>query len=281
MTPRFLALLAALSRLSRRVVFGAVALGVAVPLLWSSKLRVSPSEETTAFHRMVSQVQEGQVVLLVTDVSSSSAFELRPMLIAVVRQVFSQHGRVVAVCVDPQGLPLVEEVLEEQARILAKEYGTDWAFLGYRPSSPGVIVSLATAPYTVFPRDYRNRPLSSLPLTSSLRGARDYALVVVVASGSAAQDWVIFGRDRYLAPLVVGLGGGVGPTFQSFVQTKAVAGLMAGLRGAAEYEVLVGHPGEASRALAAQSSAHLLLLLLVVLGNASWWASHWLRRAET
>jgi hypothetical protein len=39
------------------------------------------------------------------------------------------------------------------------------------------------------------------------------------------------------------------------------------MAGAAEYEMLVGHPGLASRGMDAQSLAHIFIALLIVLGN--------------
>lgn len=274
----YLRLTASLIRVDPRILYLCVALAVAIPLLFASKARVVPSEESEGFHRAVQRIAEGETVLLSTDVNNATAFELEPMITAFVQEVFARKGRLIVVCTDAQGTGRVEQTIEGLAAASGASYGADWVFLGYRPSSPATIVSLASSPYTVFPADYRGRPLSSMPLTSSLSGHSDYRLVTVVASGPSAQDWVIYGHGRFAAPIIVGLGGGIGPAFQGFVDRKLIAGLIAGLRGAAEYEVLSGRPAEAVRALSAQSMAHLLLVALVIVGNAAFFATKWLER---
>ncbi|MCU0612157.1 MAG: hypothetical protein MUE60_10260 [Candidatus Eisenbacteria bacterium] len=271
----YLALLASLTRIDRRILYLLVALAIVIPLLAASGTRVTPAAESEGFFRAVQRVSEGQTVLLAADYNGATAFELEPMVTTLVQEVFSRGARLVLVCLDPQGIGLVEAKVQMLADAAGKTYGTDWVFLGYRPSAPGVIMSLASAPYTVFPRDHRGTSLRALPLAAGLSGHSDYQLVAVVASGPAAQDWVIYGHARYRAPIVIGLGGGLGPTFQGFLDTHAIAGLIAGLRGAAEYEQLTGRPGEALRALSAQAMAHLLLIALIILGNAAFFAAKW------
>ena len=43
--------------------------------------------------------------------------------------------------------------------------------------------------------------------------------------------------------------------------------MLAGMPGAAEYEKLIGTPGIAIQGMAAQSFAHLVIVLFIVLGN--------------
>jgi hypothetical protein len=43
--------------------------------------------------------------------------------------------------------------------------------------------------------------------------------------------------------------------------------LVGGLRGAAEYESLIGREGGGSRGMLAQSTAHIYVLVLIALGN--------------
>ena len=48
------------------------------------------------------------------------------------------------------------------------------------------------------------------------------------------------------------------------------------MAGAAEYEMLMGESGPATRGMDAQSLAHLFIALCILLGN----AVYWLRRRE-
>jgi hypothetical protein len=47
--------------------------------------------------------------------------------------------------------------------------------------------------------------------------------------------------------------------------------MLGGMAGAAEYEVLRGESGEATRGMDAQSLAHLFVALCIVLGNVVQW----------
>ena len=52
-----------------------------------------------------------------------------------------------------------------------------------------------------------------------------------------------------------------------YVQSGQVKGILAGMPGAAEYESLINTPGIAIQGMAAQSFAHLVIVLFIVLGN--------------
>ena len=55
-----------------------------------------------------------------------------------------------------------------------------------------------------------------------------------------------------------------------FVQAGQVKGMLQGLRGAAEYELLSGSPGVASAGMDAQSLGHLLIIGFIVVGNVAY-----------
>jgi hypothetical protein len=65
-----------------------------------------------------------------------------------------------------------------------------------------------------------------------------------------------------------------------YVENDQIRGILAGMPGAAEYESLVeaelqkmeisGKPGEASGMMAAQSIAHVVIVLFIIFGNISY-----------
>jgi hypothetical protein len=55
-----------------------------------------------------------------------------------------------------------------------------------------------------------------------------------------------------------------------YLKTGQLTGLIGGLRGAAEYEKLVEKPGKGILGMKAQSIAHIAIILLVLIGNASY-----------
>jgi hypothetical protein len=55
--------------------------------------------------------------------------------------------------------------------------------------------------------------------------------------------------------------------FYTYLDTGKLSGLIGGLKGAAEYEKLVGEPGLGTAGMASQSWAHVAIILFVILGN--------------
>ncbi len=55
--------------------------------------------------------------------------------------------------------------------------------------------------------------------------------------------------------------------YYPYLQSRQLIGLLNGMKGAAEYEKLVGAPGDGMRGMAAQSGGQFLIIGLVIFGN--------------
>ena len=92
-----------------------------------------------------------------------------------------------------------------------------------------------------------------------------------IYSGSAGYpgtfEWVKYGGD----PTGVRMSSGTTSVQVNevipYVQTGQLIGLLAGMPGAAEYEKLINVPGIAIQGMAAQSFAHIVIVLFIVFGN--------------
>lgn len=62
-----------------------------------------------------------------------------------------------------------------------------------------------------------------------------------------------------------------------YVENGQISGILAGMPGAAEYEALVNIPGEATGMMAAQSIAHIIIVLFIIFGN----IAYYLQRKES
>ena len=71
----------------------------------------------------------------------------------------------------------------------------------------------------------------------------------------------------YRTPIVMGTGSVSVPGEMPYYASGQYKGLLAGLRGAAEYELLTGYPGSAILGMDAQSAAHFLVIALIAIGN--------------
>jgi hypothetical protein len=57
------------------------------------------------------------------------------------------------------------------------------------------------------------------------------------------------------------------PDAYPYLQAGQIEGMMGGLKGAAEYENLIGRLGLGTRGMPAQSWAHVLVIVFIALGN--------------
>jgi hypothetical protein len=79
--------------------------------------------------------------------------------------------------------------------------------------------------------------------------------------------WYVYGKEKYGFELGGGCTAVSAPRFYPLLQTGQINGLLGGLRGAAEYEILLGKEGKALAGMDAQSAAHFLIIFLIVVCN--------------
>jgi hypothetical protein len=84
-------------------------------------------------------------------------------------------------------------------------------------------------------------------------------------------QWYIRQMEAIYGVTVTGGGTAVTiPGLMPYVASGQLSGVLAGLRGAAEYEVRLGVPGRATAGMDAQSLSHVLIMLFVILGNVAY-----------
>jgi hypothetical protein len=118
-----------------------------------------------------------------------------------------------------------------------------------------------------YPKDFRGNATSSLPMMQGIKDVKDIALGISITSTDGFRWWIQQVGDPHNVPLATMCNMVDAPQIMPLVQSKQLLGVIAGLRGGAEYEKLVGELGLGSAGMDAQSVAHLLVLALVALGN--------------
>ncbi len=156
--------------------------------------------------------------------------------------------------------------------------GRDYALLGYQPLFHLVILGMCSSISTQFPVDMAGNPVPEMPMLQEHKSLRDVDLAVTLAGSSACLSWITYGRERVGLPIAFGVTAVMATDYFIYIQSGQIVGQMGGLRGAAEYEVLLlqgGHmpvTDKAFQGMDVQSAAHILILILVVLGNIAFFA---------
>jgi hypothetical protein len=92
-------------------------------------------------------------------------------------------------------------------------------------------------------------------------------------SGTSATDyWIAYGNGRYKVPLAIGVTGVMATDYYPYLQSGQIFGILGGLKGAAEYETLVGTPGKAVQGMKVQMVAHLIIIVFIIIGNIGYFA---------
>ncbi len=263
------------TKIPRQVIFVAIALAVMIPLIIPIGLPVRVMPKSERLFRAIDNLgPDSKPVLISCDFDPQSMPELYPMLVAILRHCFARDVKVLAMALWPQGPGMAEMALEQVPREFNKMYGEDFVFLGYKFGVTAVLLGLGDNIQAVFPVDYYGTPLDSLQLTTHIKNYNDLSLVVTLSSGDPGwRAWLLFAQSRYGANLGVGVTAVSAADVYPYVETGQVLGLLAGMKGASEYEILVQENGysegrrTAVQGMDAQSLGHLLIMIFIVLGN--------------
>ncbi len=264
--------------IDRRVLYGLMFLAVLIPSLIPIGMPIKISPEVRNVYDRVEAVKPGEIILLDFGYDPSTAAELEPMAKAMLRHAFSRNLRVLSCCLSSTGVTLAEAHLASVAEEYGKKRGEDYVYLGYQPYPAIVIMTMGENFRTPFPLDYYGTPLDSIPMMKGVRNYNDIAMVLTINATSGIDSWIIYGQGRYKFPLGLGSAAVMATNYYQYVQSGQLFGILSGLRGAAEYEILVQKGTVARKGMDVQSVAHALIVVFIILGNVTYLVER--RRAQ-
>ena len=255
-------------RIDRRIIFLVIGLCTLLPLLFPVGLPIKISSEVRGVYDYIDGLPEGSVFLLSLDFDPASKPELYPQAIAILRHAFKKNLRVVAMTLWVSGTGLADQILTQTAKEAGKENGKDYVFLGWSPGGSAVILNMGQDLYNAFPADYGGKATKGLQVLAGVQNLRDVTYAVSLGAGNpGVEAWYVFGKDKYKFELGGGCTGVIAPGLYPLLRSGQINGLIGGLRGAAEYETLIGQKGKAVAGMDAQSATHLAIIVLVAICN--------------
>jgi hypothetical protein len=259
----------ALRTMDRRWIFLAVGLLVVFPLFFGLRIApVQPSFRARGFYDAIEKLPEGSTVLLSGDYDPGTAAENYPMHLAAARHLMRRDMKIIAMALYPAGPPLTDEVLRIAGEEFGKQPGVDYVNLGYKVGNELVMSSMGQSIPRTFPIDNRGVPVGDIPVLRGVRNFEQIDLLVNVSAGyPGTKEWVQQVVSRFHLPMVAGVTAVSAPEYYPYLQAGQLQGLLGGMAGAAEYEVLVGTTGLATRGMDAQSLAHAFIAFMILLGN--------------
>jgi hypothetical protein len=275
-------LLARLNNIDRRWIFLAMGLSIAIPILLKLRFPEYPGPMARATFNAVEAVPEGSMVLLSFDYDPASAAELQPMASALVHHCASRKLKMVFMALWPLGKQQADRTIDSVLKPFhpGYQYGTDYVQLGYQSGNEGVIKLMATNIPEQYKTDAAGTATSSIPLLASVKDLSAFKLVASISAGyPGAKEWVQQGNGPMPDTFSV-VGGSTGVQVSQLLPyyPKQMEGMLVAVKGAAEYEMLVEtkYPvdkpeviGQGRVRMGPQLVAHLLMIALIVLGNAA------------
>jgi hypothetical protein len=288
---------------TRRLIFLLLAVLVTAALLLpASEEGLTITDTTEGLYQAIEDLKPGDPILISFDYDPPSKPELYPASRAVLRHAFRKRLRVVALGLWPAGKGLAQEAIDLEANFARDRqpdvsrddayplYGQDYVYLGFLPGEDAVIVRLTEGVQGTSATDYRGEAVDGMEVWTGRDGREiktlaDFTLVVTISAGFPGIDeWIRKGRGKERFALAAAVTAVTAPGKMPFYTSGQIVGLLNGMRGAAEYESLVNDLEDESRygipplhealsGMNALSSAHFLVIALVVVSNVLYFRS--------
>jgi len=260
----------------RRIVFLFVGIAVVLPFFMSISQEIQISPEVQQLYDAVESLPAGSKVLISFDYDPPSAPELQPMAVSFLYQCFRKDLKVIIIGLWPQGPQQANLALDDVLNIeeIAKKnlkYGIDYVNLGFQAGNEFVIQRMGANFESMFTNDYSGRLYSDLPLVKNVKNFSNIDFSYNLSAGyPGTQEWVQVAVDRFGLRMGAGNTAVQAPMMYTFLQAGQLDGLLGGMNGAAEYELLTKKTGKGTKFMLSQSFAHVIVIAFIIIGNVAY-----------
>lgn len=260
--------------ISRGWIYAGFLIVTLLPLMFPIPFPVEVSATTQAMYDAVDALKPGDTVLYSAEFSADMSAELYPGFFAVFEHMMSKPGvKVVLMATSTDGPMFIQKMLDT-ANLSGKKYGEDIANFGYLGGGESSLAAICQDFQKTFPRDYYGADVASLPATQNIKKATDFALIINDSAGGLGPvGWIRQANTAFGVKVATILGQDMALSAYPYIGSGQLVGLLAGLRGAAEYERIAGTVGKGTAGMGAQSTAAIYFMLLLVLANIGYWGT--------
>ena len=274
-----------ITRIDRRYLYILLFILVSIPLLNPLKLPIPISGLTDGVYDTTAALSAGDIVISSFDFGPATMPENYPQAKAHLFHCKQLNLKIVATAFWVSGAPLGNDILQEVYGSdfpNIPEYGTRVVYLGYIPGAEVGMQTFGDNTWQAKGTDHYGTAVGDLPLMQECQSAANFDLWAEWTSGTPGEQQVIqFVQGRHggpdAVPIVAGSTAVSVPGMMPFYQAGQITGILNGLAGAGEYESLLfaayDYPFEQGPGLDAQSVAHVLVILFVIIGNLGYAAS--------
>ena len=261
-----------MQQIPRYYIYLLLAAVVVWQLLLPIRLPIVPSSATTGLYDAIKAAPDDKLIIISTDWDASTQAETGPQTQAVINACFQLKKRFVIMNMQPpMGVKLSNDIALELGKQYGARYGADWANWGYKFGYGNVLMAMAKDIPKAIGDDFYGKPVTTLPLMKGVRDIKSIGLVIEITGlATMTETWIGLIQGPYQVPFGSAYTAVMAPIYYPFLDSGQMKGMLVGAKGAAEMEVLVNRPGRATTIMNVQSWAHVLIIVLIILGNAGY-----------
>lgn len=263
---------------------------VAIPLYlkWNQPIAVTP--EVKSLYNTVEKIkndriEKGEYKVGIISVSwgAGTLAENKSQTEAAARHMFKDGIPIILLPWDQQGNTIATESIKRIAEEMGKEYGKDWVSTGWRPfgQMAQIIQSLPRGVSDTLGKDMYGTPLKDIPMMKDVKDYKNIGIVMEATGSGTVGLWINYFGQTTGVPVAYLPTAVNGPEGYNMLDAGQICGMMPGLIGAAKYETQLAKDNRdlkttdtfALRGANALSTSHLLIILLIILGNIGYFMS--------
>jgi len=259
-------------QLERKMIYILMFIVLVIPVVRPLGLPLPISDMTRESYQAVENVPSGSSVMIPVYISIGLWPEVEPGTIVMLKHLLRKPVKFMIVCWAADEPKLMEGALAKVAdfaRENNKKYGVDYVNLGFIPGMETAMAAFAKDVPATAPADTYGTPISQLPAMSGIKTAKDFALILYI-TGSDVAAMIRQYVSAYGSKMVAFATIGWVPSFTPYLSSGQLVGLVPGVTGGAQYELLMKSPGAGLATTDALSLGFIYLVILAILGNIMW-----------
>ncbi|OUX36897.1 MAG: hypothetical protein CBE33_04480 [Candidatus Pelagibacter sp. TMED273] len=287
-----------LGDLDRRIIFLLIGLAVLIPLINPNLIDLPLGEDrnTKIVYNSISDLNVNDRVLVSFAYGASTKPEVHPMAIGLLNHLFSKGIKVYIVSLWPESPIMAEQAISsiKNSNLFNIKEGIDYVMFDYKVGGFVVIKGIADNFRDIYQQDKNGKSINDLPIMENIYNVTDFDFVFDFSAGVPGNaEWVQYACDPKNVPLSSGCTSIMVTDAIPYVESGQLKGILAGMPGAAEYEKMVYDfmvyeqknnssyinskgdivKGKAYARMSAQSVAHLLMVIFIIIGNIAYYYS--------
>jgi hypothetical protein len=262
-----------LADINPKILYAGIMLAILIPLLYPIGLPLAVGENVEALYQGAESLQPGDYIIIDNSHPLGQYEDCGYTCEEFFVHCLSRGAKILVTSLGSEGFvtwEMVQANTADRVGALGKEYGTDWIYLGYIAGEEAGYAAIASDPKGLMATDYYGQ-YSVSSFLADLDSFADFKLTFKTAGGPlgvtyALRQWYTpYGVPHYIADTDM-------YTADEMAFKPPLMAVANGLRSAAEYQKRAGTPGVALGMIDTYNTAHIWVIIVVVLGNIGYWA---------